>query len=51
MLILQLACTWFLKIIFVQTSVCLHVCVRPPPRLLITSDVMWYDIDPIRLVE
>ena len=28
--------------------VCVCVCVCPPPRLLITSGVMWYDIDPIR---
>ena len=27
------------------------MCVCPPPRLLITSGMMWYDIDPIRLVE
>ena len=27
---------------------CLHVC--PPPRLLITSGVMWHDIDPIQLL-
>ena len=31
---------------------CLYVClcVCPPPRLLITSGVMWRDMDPIRLV-
>ena len=33
----------------VCVCVCLHVC--PPPRLLITSGVMWRDIDPIRLVK
>ena len=27
------------------------MCVCPPPRLLITSGVMWCDVDPIRLVE
>ena len=26
------------------------MCVCPPPRLLITSGVMWCDIDPIRLL-
>ena len=25
---------------------CLHVCVCPPPRLIITSGVMWCDMDP-----
>ena len=25
---------------------CMHVCVYPPPRLLITSGMMWCDIDP-----
>ena len=30
---------------------CMRVCVCPPPRLLITSSVMWCDIDPIRLVK
>ena len=34
-------------------SVCVFVClcVSPPPRLLLTSGVMWRDIDPIRLVK
>ena len=27
--------------------VCVCVCVGLPPRLLITSGVMWHDIDPI----
>ena len=31
--------------------VCVCVCVCPPPRLLITSDVMWRDMDPMRLVK
>ena len=26
--------------------VCLRVCVCPPPRVLITSGVMWCDMDP-----
>ena len=44
------AYVWFLKIDPVQiVSIC--VCVCPPPRLLITSGVMWRDIDPIRLVK
>ena len=30
---------------------CVCVCVCPPPRLLITSDVMWRDMDPMRLVK
>ena len=44
---------WFLKIDPVRTSVCVcvYVCVCPPPRLLITSDVMWCDIDSRRLVK
>ena len=39
---------------FLSANVCMHLCLRvcvcvfvcPPPRLLITSDVMWCDIDP-----
>ena len=46
---------WFLKIDPVRTSVCVFVCVFvcvcPPPRLLITSGVMWCDIDSRRLVK
>ena len=38
-----------LKIISVRTSVCMYVC--PPPRLLITNDVLWCDMDPIWLVK
>ena len=46
---------WFLKIALVQTSVCVRVCVCvcvfvcvcPPLRLLITSDVIFRDIDSI----
>ena len=30
---------------------CVCVCVCPRPRLLITSGVMWRDIDLIRLVK
>ena len=30
----------------VCVCVCLRVCVCPLPRLLITSGVMWRDIDP-----
>ena len=45
-------CTWFLTIDPVQiVSMCVCVCVCPPPRLLITSGMMWHDIDPIRLVK
>ena len=44
---------WFHKIDPVRTSVCVCVCVCvcPPPRPLITSGVMWCDIDPRRLVK
>ena len=31
--------------------VCVCVCACPPPRLLLTSGVMWHDMDPIRLVK
>ena len=34
-----------------DTSVCVRVFVWPPPRLLITSGVMWHDMDSIRLVK
>ena len=40
--------TWFLKI---DPGRIVSMCVCPPPRILITSGVMWYDIDPIRLVK
>ena len=49
---LNQAHTWFLKIDPVQIvgmHVCLCVC--PLPRLLITSGVMWHDIDLIWLVK
>ena len=42
---------WFLKIVFVRMSVCVFVCVSPPPRLLITSGVMWLDMDPMQSVK
>ena len=49
---LQLAHIWFLNIaLSANVSMCVYVCVCPPPRLLITSGMMWYDIDPICLVE
>ena len=43
----------FLKLILCGLSVCMRVCVClcPRPRLLITSGVMWRDIDLIRLVK
>ena len=52
----QPARAWFLEIDsvrIVSMCVCLHVCVCVclPPRLLITSGMMWHDIDPIRLVK
>ena len=51
----SLSHTWFLNIDPVQivsmcVCVCLCVCVSAP-RLLITSGVMWCDMDPIRLVK
>ena len=39
-----LACTWFLKIVSVQMSVCVHVCLRkclPPEAQLIISGMIW----------
>ena len=30
---------------------CVCVCVCPPPRLLITSGMMWRDMNPMRLVK
>ena len=41
--------TWFLEIVLVRVSVCMCVC--PPPRPLITSGVIWCDIDRVRLVK
>ena len=45
---LRLAHIWFLKIVSVWVSVSMHVClcVYPHPRLLISSDMMWRDMDP-----
>ena len=38
--------SWFLKLILCGLSVCVCVCaVCPRPRLVITSGVMWHDID------
>ena len=42
---------WFLKIVSVRTPVCVFACVCLLPRLLITGDVMWRDMDPMRLVK
>ena len=43
---------WFLKIDQVRiVSMCVYLCVSPPLRLLITSDVMWRDMDSIRWVK
>ena len=33
-----------------RVYVCVCLCVCPPPRLLITSGVMWRDMNLIRLV-
>ena len=33
--------------VFVCMCVCVCVCVSPPLRLLITSGIIWHDIDPI----
>ena len=43
---------WFPKIDPVRTFVCMCVCVCvcPPPRLLITSGVIWRDMDHKRMV-
>ena len=48
---LQPARAWFLRVASVRKSMLMCVCVCLPPRLLITSGVMWCDIDPIRLVK
>ena len=47
-------CAWFLRIAFVRK--CLYACVFAcvcvsAQRLLITSGMMWCDIDPIQLVK
>ena len=47
---LNQARAWFLKIDPVRI-VCMRACVCLRPRLLITSGVMWRDIDLIRLVK
>ena len=51
----RLVCTWFLEIaialihMLVCVSDCLSVC--PPPRLLITSGMIWCDINHVWLVK
>ena len=46
---------WFLEIALVCMSVCLDVCVcvcvSPPPRPLITSGMIWCDIDHVQLIK
>ena len=42
--------TWFLKLVSVQMSLCVLVCV-PVPRLLLSSGMVWHDIDLIQLVK
>ena len=43
----------FQNCFFANICKCVYVCVFvcSPPRLLITSSVMWCDMDPIRLVD
>ena len=41
----QLVLTWFLKIDLVWIISMHVVCVSPPPRLLITSGVIWASYD------
>ena len=51
--------TWFLKIdpvqivvcVFVSVCLCLCLCLSPCLRPLITSGMMWYDMDLIQLVK
>ena len=45
-------CTPVLLKLLLSANVCIvhmcaYVCVSPPPKVLITSGVMWCDIDPI----
>jgi len=48
----RLVLTWFHEIAFVHdVCMCTCVCVCPPPRLLITSSMIWYDIEPVWLVK
>ena len=51
---LWLAHAWFLKLILYGSSVCVFVCawcVCQRPRLLITSGVIWRDMNLILLVK
>ena len=41
----------FLKLILCGSLVCVFVCVCPRPRLLISSGMMWHDMDLIRVVK
>ena len=41
----RLAHSWFLETDLSLTFVCVYVCMFPPLRLLITSGMMWHDMD------
>ena len=57
----RLTCTWFIKIVSVQMSVCVCmyvcvfvcvcVCVCLLLRLLIASGMKWHDMDPIIMID
>ena len=47
----QRPCAWFLEIALVRVTVCMCVSVCLPPRPLITSGVIWCDIDCVQLVK
>jgi len=42
-------CDWFLEFFLPVMRVCVFVC--PPLRLLITSGLIWYDMEPLWLVK
>ena len=37
--------------VYVCMYVCAHVHVHPPPMALVTSGMIWCDIDPVQLVK
>ena len=48
---LLMQAVWFLEIVVTQEVSMHNVCVCPPPRMLITSGVIWHDRDPVLLAE
>ena len=51
MCVCVLVCVYVCVFVFVCVCVCVCVSMCLPPRLLITSDMMWHDVDSKQLVK